>query len=129
MSNKDFNWCEKSELVASQFIGTNMAISVSDNYGRIVYVNNIFCEITGYQENELLGVVNSLFSLNLQNDEFYKNLWETIKNGFVWCGVLTNKAKSGELFCLETTIVPIKNSEGNVESFVSMYKDVSEEKL
>ena len=56
-------------------------------------------------------------------------MWETIENGEVWKGVLKNRAKSGELFCLETTIVPLKDLNGNIESYVSMYLDVSEVRL
>ncbi|WP_372754251.1 PAS domain-containing protein [Mariniflexile sp.] len=125
-SKKDFKWRAKSELAISQFINTNLPISVSDSYGRIVYANNHFCKITGYEEQELLGVINSLFSLKRHKDSFYKNLWETIKNGFVWSGVIKNKSKTGEMFSLQTTIIPIKDSKGKIESFVSMYVDVSE---
>ena len=126
---KHYMWRIKPEMAISQFIRSNLAISVSDKLGRIVYANDRFCRITGFQENELLGVVNSLFSLKLHKEQYYRNLWETIENGEVWKGVLKNRAKSGELFCLETTIVPLKDLNGNIESYVSMYLDVSEVRL
>lgn len=126
---KHYMWRINPEMAISQFIRSNVAISVSDKLGRIVYANDRFCRITGFQENELLGVVNSLFSLKLHKEQYYRNLWETIENGEVWKGVLKNRAKSGELFCLETTIVPLKDLNGNIESYVSMYLDVSEVRL
>ena len=126
---KHYMWRINPEMAISQFIRSNVAISVSDKLGRIVYANDRFCRITGFQENELLGVVNSLFSLKLHKEQYYRNLWETIENGEVWKGVLKNRAKSGELFCLETTIVPLKDLNGNIESYVSMYIDVSEVRL
>lgn len=126
---KHYMWRINPEIAISQFIKTNVAISVSDKLGRIIYANDRFCRITGFQENELLGVVNSLFSLQLHKEPFYKNLWGTIESGQVWKGVLNNKSKTGELFCLETTIVPLKDNNGDVESYVSMYLDVSETKL
>jgi PAS domain S-box-containing protein len=126
---KHYMWRNSPEIAISQFIKSNVAISVSDKQGRIIYANNRFCNITGSEENELLGVVNSLFASKLQKDPFYKNLWETIEMGHVWKGVLNNKTKAGALFYLETTIVPLKDKEGNIESYVSMYIDVSETKF
>ncbi len=126
---KHYMWRINPEMAISQFIKSNVAISVSDKLGRIVYANDRFCRITGFQENELLGVVNSLFSLKLHKEPYYRNLWETIENGDVWKGVLKNRAKSGEFFSLETTIVPLKDVNGNIESYVSMYLDVSEVRL
>ena len=122
---KHYMWRINPEMAISQFIKSNVAISVSDRHGRIVYANDRFCRITGFPENELLGVVNSLFSLKLHNEPFYKNLWNTIEMGNVWKGVLKNKAKTGELFCLETTIVPLKDFNDNIESYVSMYLDIT----
>ena len=121
-----YMWRINPEVAISQFIKSNIAISVSDSLGRIIYANNRFCSITGRKENELLGVVNSLFASKDHKDPFYKNLWKTIESGSLWKGIINNKTKSGELFCLDTTIVPIKDNGGNIESYVAMYIDVSE---
>lgn len=123
---KHYMWRINPEVAISQFIKSNIAISVLDSLGRIIYANNRFCSITGRKENELLGVVNSLFASKDHKEPFYKDLWDTIENGQIWKGVLNNKSTSGELFCLETTIVPIKDNGGNIESYVAMYIDVSE---
>lgn len=125
-ATKHHMWRLNPDVAISQFIARNVAFSVSDKYGRIVYANERFCLITGYKENELIGVVNSLYSLNLHKELFYKNLWNTIEKGLVWNGVLNNTTKNGEEFYLETTIVPLKDQEGNIESYVSMYIDISE---
>ena len=125
-ANKHYMWRINPEVAISQFIKSNVAISVSDKQGRIIYANDRFCTVTGSKENELLGVVNSLFASKNHKDPFFKNLWETIESGSVWKGIINNKSKSGELFCLETTIVPIKDNGGNIESYVAMYIDVSE---
>lgn len=128
-ANKHYMWRINPEVAISQFIKSNVAISVSDKQGRIIYANDRFCSITGSKENELLGVVNNLFASKIQKDPFYKNLWDTIESGKVWKGILKNKSISGEVFCLETSIVPVKDIEGNIESYVSMYIDVSDTKF
>ena len=126
---KHYMWRINPEIAISEFIKSNVAVSVSDNIGRIVYANSRFCAITGNKESELLGMVNSLFISDNRKDPFYNNLWGTIESGQVWKGIISEKSKTGQLFKLETTIVPIKDDEGNIESFVSMYIDVSESRL
>ena len=51
---KHYMWRINPEVAISQFIKSNVAISVSDNLGRIIYANDRFCSITGSKENELL---------------------------------------------------------------------------
>tara|TARA_R110002050_G_scaffold94765_2_gene197259 strand:+ start:127622 stop:128047 length:426 start_codon:yes stop_codon:yes gene_type:complete len=128
-ANKHYMWRTNPEIAILQFIKSNVSISVSDKLGRIIYANDRFCKITGCNENELLGVGNSLFFSKKRKDPFYKNLWKTIEEGRVWKGILNSKTKTGESFRLETTIVPLKDNEGHIESYVSMYLDVSTTKL
>ena len=128
-SFKYFKWRINPELAILQFIESNVAMSVSDNLGRIIYANNRFCSKIECKENELLGVVNSLFLSKIHKAPFYQNLWKTLETGSVWKGVLNFKTKSEKLICFETTIVPIMDNKGNVESFVFMYLDFYEPKL
>lgn len=126
---KHYMWRINPEIAISKFIESNVAISVSDNLGRIIYANNRYCTIIGCEESKLIGVSNSLFKSNIHKDPFYKNLWRTIELGHVWKGVLSNKTKERKLFWLETTIVPLKDNEGAVECFVAMHLDVSKARL
>ncbi|WP_308993202.1 PAS domain-containing protein [Mariniflexile litorale] len=126
---KHYMWRTSPEVAITKFIEKNVAISVSDEVGRIIYANNRFCTIIGSEERELIGVNNSLFKTNMSREPFYKNLWETIEKGNIWKGVLSNKTNKGNLFWLETTIVPLKDDEGNVESFIAMYLDVTKAKI
>lgn len=128
-ANKHYIWRVNPEMAISQFIKSNVALSVSNKYGRIIYANQLFCNITGYNENELLGTVNSLYSLALNKDCYYKNLWKTIESGSVWNGVLKNKTREGSIFSLETIIIPLKDKDGKVDSFVSMYINITEQVL
>ncbi|WP_339894520.1 PAS domain-containing protein [uncultured Algibacter sp.] len=126
---KYFKWRINPDLSILQFIESNVAISVSDNLGRIIYTNNRFCSKMESKENELLGVVNSIFLSKIHKAPFYKNLWKTLETGCLWKGVLNYKTKSEKIICFETTIVPLKDNKGIVESYVFMYLDACESKL
>ena len=121
-------WRINPEVAISKFIKSNVAISVTDNLGRIIYANKGFCNILDCDENELLGVSNTLFKTKFHKDVFYKNLWESVDNGMVWKGELTHKSKNGMFYNLETTIVPLKDANGEVESLVTMYLDITNSK-
>jgi PAS domain S-box-containing protein len=103
----------------------NVILSITDTLGRITYANNNYCKITGFQRDELLGEAHSLIKSELHASPFYKNLWATIKSGEIWKGVLTNGNTFRHQFWLDTTITPIKDDNGNVIKYVSVYVDVT----
>ncbi|MEP3838136.1 MAG: PAS domain-containing protein [Algibacter sp.] len=120
---KNYKWRTNPDIAILEFIKDNVAVSVSDKLGRIIYANDCFCAKIECKENELLGVVNSIFLSKINENSFYKNLWNRLENGCVWQGALNYKTKTQKLIRFETTIVPLKDTKGNVESFVFMYLD------
>jgi PAS domain S-box-containing protein/diguanylate cyclase (GGDEF)-like protein len=113
------------------------AINETDNWvvvtnidGIIEYANITVEEVTGYNREEIMREDPSLFKSGKHDNEFYKELWETIKSGEVFNDVLINKKKNGEYFYSEQTITPIKNDDGEIINFISVGKDITQnEKL
>ncbi|WP_025209507.1 EAL domain-containing protein [Hippea sp. KM1] len=99
---------------------------VADRNGRILRVNEAVEAISGYSKEELIGKSVSIFKSNKRDVDFYKNLWKTINSGKIWRGVLPNKTKSGSVFYLDETILPIfKNN--RPFKFVSLARDITKE--
>lgn len=109
-----------------QILKSHVIISITDTLGRLVYVNDNFCKIMGYNQWDLIGETHVLLKSELHSDPFYKNLWETIKKGKVWNGVLCNHSSSGKLYWLETTITPVKDSTGQIIKYVATYVDITD---
>lgn len=88
-------------------------IAETDLHGRISFVNQQFCEISGYREAELLGQTHKIMSSGVHSKEFYLHLWARIKSGRAWSGEICNRRKTGEPYWLQAIILPIyrKNSE------------------
>ena len=103
-------------------------ISITDNKGIIKNVNNNFCVITKYSEEELIGASHSILNSNFHDDKFYKNLWETITKGENWSGEFKNKAKDGSLFWESCAIIPFKNKNGTIYQFMSIKQDITQRK-
>ena len=101
-------------------------VSVTDVNGKITYVNQKFCEVSGFSEQELIGQNHRVLSSGEHPEEFYTNIWETIANGKVWQGVIKNLKKNGGYYWSEVTITPFLNDKGKPFQYVAIRTDVTE---
>ena len=104
------------------------SIVITDTDGLIEYINPMFSKITGYRTEEVLGKNPSILKSGQQSDDFYSNLWQTIKSGESWYGEILNRKKSGELFWENASISPIMNEQGETTGFVAVNEDITERK-
>ena len=102
-------------------------IMITDRNGVIQYVNPGFEAISGYTRGEAIGHRPQFLHSGYHDAEFYKKMWDELKNGRVWRGHLVNKRKDGSTYELDATISPVKNEEGEITHYVSVRKDVTEE--
>ncbi len=86
-------------------------VSKTNTAGQITFVNELFCEISGYSKEELIGKNHNIVRHPDTDKSIFKNLWDTIKEGKIWEGNLKNKSKNGEAFYIHLTIIPLINSE------------------
>jgi len=103
-------------------------VSMTDANGTITYANDKFCEISGYAREELIGVNHNIINSSVHDTAFFKSLWSTIKAGRTWHGEITNRTKTGELYCVSSTIVPFMGSDGKPVAFVAVRTDITEQK-
>ena len=102
------------------------AIMITDPDGIIRYVNPAFETVTGYSRVEAIGETPRLLRSGQQPTEYYDTLWKTLLAGEVFRGSPINRRKNGDLYRAEQTITPIKDSEGRIQHFVSVMKDVTD---
>ena len=118
-------WKLDPESMVHELLKSDVVISIMNTLGRIIYVNDEFCKLSGYSKKELIGEFNSLFKSDKHSNPIYKDMWTTIKNGHIWKGVLSGLNKNGHLIWLDSTVVPIKNKNGKIEKFMAMHIDVT----
>ena len=103
-------------------------LSVADRRGRITDVNTGFCCISGYTCDELIGSDHSLLNSGHHPREFWVNVWRTIASGKAWRGEVCNRRKDGSLYWVDSTIVPHKGEDGEIERYVSIRFDITAQK-
>lgn len=104
-------------------------ISTTDIAGRITYVNDRFCEIAGYQREELLGQNHRLLKSGSHDDAFYREMWQVISSGGIWQGEVCNRRKNGELYWVQATVAPLfVAGRGDLNGYVSIRTDITQQK-
>lgn len=102
------------------------AIVITDTTGRIQYVNPAFERVSGYVRDEVLGRNPRVLKSGNLDKTFYKNLWDTIHKGEVWTGRFVNKRKDGSIYKEDSTISPVRDSNGKIVNFVAVKRDMTE---
>lgn len=120
---------EKQEVEA-YVAALNLAaiVAQTDLAGKIISVNDMFCAISGYSRDELIGQDHRLVNSGKHDKDFFRNIWQTILSGKSWHGDIENKKKNGTMYSLDTTIVPILNKEQKIERFMAVRFDITDRK-
>lgn len=100
-------------------------ISVTDVSGNITYANQKFSEVSGYALDELIGRNHRIVNSGMHPAEFWTAMWQTISAGEEWQGLIRNRAKNGEHYWVQTTIVPFLDEAGLPYQYVSIRTDVT----
>ncbi|MBF0130006.1 MAG: diguanylate cyclase [Alphaproteobacteria bacterium] len=105
------------------------AMMATDAGNRIEMVNPAFTEITGYSADEVIGKDPGLLASGRHSEDFYKEMYLSLQRDGFWRGNIWNRRKNGEPFVQRLTISAIKDGNGEISKFVSVFSDITEEKL
>jgi PAS domain S-box-containing protein len=101
-------------------------VSIADASGNIIFVNEKFCQVSKYRSDELIGKNHRVLKSGVHNANFFIDMWNTISSGEVWHGEICNRNKLGELYWVESTIVPFLDAQGLPYQYISIRTEVTQ---
>jgi PAS domain S-box-containing protein len=110
----------KRLLAVERAIDLNMLMSVTNKQGIILSANERFCEISQYDESELVGKSHNIINSGHHPKSFFTDMWKSIAAGKAWRGEIKNKAKDGSYYWVDTVIVPIFDDSEDIIEFLSL---------
>lgn len=119
---ENLNFLEQYQSVANQ----KSMISKTDLHGIITYANDMFCSVSQYTREELIGKNQNIVRHSDNPSSLFKELWDTIKvQKKAWKGVLRNRAKDGSSYYVDMLIQPILDLDGNILEYIAMRHDIT----
>lgn len=101
------------------FTGDDKLITVTDTQGNITECNDAFVAMSGFSRQELLGQPHNIVRHPDMPTAAFRVLWEHIKNGKPWMGIIKNRCKNGDFYWVDAYVTPI-TQQGKVVGYESV---------
>lgn len=100
-------------------------VSKANLNGIITYVNDKFCEISGYKKEELLGKNHNIIRHPDTKKDFFTQLWNTLNQKKVFKGIIKNRKKNGQSYYVDSTIIPILDKNKDIIEYIAIRNDIT----
>jgi PAS domain S-box-containing protein len=124
---KDMEKMQSEMKAREDILNETTVVSEADVYGTITYVNQKLIDVAKYKREEMIGKGHNLFRHPDMPAEIYKLMWEKIKGGKVFRGIIKNKAKDDSVYWVDATISPVLNADGKPEKYIGVRYVIEQE--
>ncbi len=127
--NEKIRIAAQQDLAAQKMaMDEHSLVSVTDIKGIITYANDKFCAISGYSREELIGKNHRIINSDNQSKDYWRNMFFAISKGNYWHDEVCNKSKDGQIFWVDTTIVPLYDNGNKLNGYISIRTDITHQK-
>ncbi|MCW8831946.1 MAG: EAL domain-containing protein [Colwellia sp.] len=117
---------ERIDLLSIAIDSASEGVVITDSNNLIVEVNPAFERIYGFSEEDVLGQNPRILASGLQEPAFYQQLWYALNTQGKWRGEITNKRRNGDYVTQWMSITVIKDEQGEVQNYLSIFSDLTE---
>ena len=103
-------------------------VSKTDLRGQVTYINQTFLDISGFTESELIGQAHNIVRHPDMPAEAFADLWETLKEGRPWTGMVKNRCKNGDHYWVLANATPFYEN-GSLSGYMSVRTTASREQV
>jgi PAS domain S-box-containing protein len=96
--------------------------------GTFTFVNDLFCSVSGFSREELIGQPQSILESDFHPRSFFNKMRITLMRGQTWHNEVCHHAKNKGKFWVDMTIVPELDGYGSPQRYVSVSYDITERK-
>lgn len=82
-------------------------ITTTDLKGKILHCNDAFVKISGFDKSELIGSPHNIVRHPDMPKEAFKIMWDTLKQGKAWMGLVKNRCKNGDFYWVDAYVTPV----------------------
>ena len=108
----------------------DLLISKTDTKGIITYCNEVFMRIAGFEESELLGKNHNMVRHPDMPPEAFQDLWDTVREGKEWHGIVKNRCKNGDYYWVDATVTPdVDSSTGRITGYMSARRRATSQQI
>ncbi|MCB9495187.1 MAG: EAL domain-containing protein [Desulfobacteraceae bacterium] len=104
-------------------------IFLTDTQGKILRINPLFTEITGYSKEEVKGQNPRILKSDKHDRKFYEKMWQSIIHKGQWAGEIWNRRKNGQAYPEWLSITAIRDKSGNIVNYIGIFHDITESML
>lgn len=119
---------EEERRIAALAFESQSGMVITDSKGVVLRVNPAFTQLTGYDQNEVIGQTMRVLKSGRHNKPFYQQMWKTLKQNKHWQGEIWNKRKNGLIYAELLTITAVTDSNGKVTHYIGNFSDITQDK-
>lgn len=108
------------------FVNQASIVTKADKRAKITFVNEKFEKVAGYTSEEVLGRDHIIVNSGTQPPKYWRGMYQKVQKGEVWHDVVTNRAKDGSLYYVDTYIKATFDKRGEISGYISLRQDVTE---
>ncbi len=114
------------EALLMVILQSTEAMLVSDGDNRIVAVNPAFCQLTGYNAEEIIGQNPSMFSSGRVAPSVHEAFWLALNSAGHWQGEMLDRRKDGSLYPIWLGVSVLRDADGEILNYIARFTDLGE---